>query len=56
MTNTALEALRTVRALKKYACPQTPLAIQKILKNLNLPDLTSVVTALAADDSKGGQQ
>jgi hypothetical protein len=49
MTNTALDALRKIRALRKYDVPQVPLAEQKILKNLNLTDLASVVAALEAE-------
>jgi hypothetical protein len=59
MTNTALDALRKIRALRKYDVPQAPLAEQKILKNLNLTDLASVVTALEAECTKnpiGGTQ
>jgi hypothetical protein len=56
MTNTALDALRKIRALKRYPIPQTTqLAVQKILKKtLSLTDLTAVVTALEADP-QGGQ-
>jgi hypothetical protein len=48
MTNTALDALKKIQALRKYDVPQAPLAERKILSNLNLTDLASVVNALEA--------
>lgn len=46
MTNAANEALRKLRALQKYSCPQTHHAIQKILKKLHVQDYTDVVLAI----------
>jgi hypothetical protein len=55
MSNTAINALKKIRALRNYnasnALPQAGLAEQKILKSLNLTDLTSVITALESDGS-----
>jgi hypothetical protein len=56
MTNTALDALKKIRALRKYDVPQAPAAVQKILKNLNLTDLAIVCAALEADKPTGGAQ
>ncbi len=56
MTNAALEALKKIRALRKYPdLPAAPLAEQKILKSLGLTDLASVVTALELDTQGGGK-
>lgn len=46
MTKAALEALIRIRNLNKYPCPQTPHAIQKILKALHVADYMAVVQAL----------
>jgi hypothetical protein len=54
MTNTALDALKKIRALRKYDVPQAPAAEQKILKNLNLTDLAVVCAALEANKPTGG--
>lgn len=48
MTQAALEALRKIQALNKYPCPQTPHAIQKILKTLHVADYMAVVEVLEA--------
>ena len=53
MTNAASEALRKIRALQKYPCPQTPHAIQKILKQLHVADYMAVVEALEALETQG---
>jgi hypothetical protein len=55
MTNAASEALRKIQALNKYPCPQTPHAIQKILKQLNVADYMVVVNELEPRlESSGG--
>ena len=48
MTNAALEALQKIHNLNKYPCPQTPHAIQKILKALHVADYMAVVEVLEA--------
>jgi hypothetical protein len=51
MTKVAVVALQRIRALKKYPVPQTQLAVNKILRELNLSDLTSVTAALELDNT-----
>lgn len=46
MSSQAEEALRKILALRKYPYPQSNIAEERILKNLNVTDFTSVVTAL----------
>jgi hypothetical protein len=54
MSPAAKVALQRIWALQKYPCPQTPHAIQKILKTLHVADYIAVVEALEATD--GGAQ
>ena len=54
MTHTATDALQKIRALRKYDLPQTRLAEQKILKNLNLDDLAEVVKSLEEGGASNG--
>jgi hypothetical protein len=46
MSPLAQEALRKIRILRKYPYPQSSLAEQRVLKNLNVTDFTHVVNAL----------
>jgi hypothetical protein len=46
LSTAATEALRIIRALRKYPAPQTPIAERKVLKNLSVQDYTDVVMAL----------
>jgi hypothetical protein len=46
MTTLALEALRKIRALRKYPLAQSAISETRILKSLNVPDFTAVVAAL----------
>jgi len=47
----ATEALRIIRALRKYPTPQTPIAERKVLKNLSIQDYTDVVLAIEEPDA-----
>ncbi len=49
MSPLAQEALRKIRILRKYPYPQSSLAEQRILKNLNVTDFTHVVNALETE-------
>jgi hypothetical protein len=49
MTALAQEALRKIRILRKYPYPQSPIAEERILKNLNIADYIEVVTAIEPD-------
>jgi len=46
MTDQALDALRKIRAIRKYKLPQSLIAERRILKSLSIEDFTVVVTAL----------
>jgi hypothetical protein len=50
MSPAASEALRKIWAIQKYPCPQTPHAIQKILKQLHVADYMAVVDALETEE------
>jgi hypothetical protein len=52
----AQEALKTIRALRKYPAPQTPIAERKILKELSVQDYIDVVKALEDGTETGGGQ
>jgi hypothetical protein len=46
MTSLAIEALKKIRALRKYPLPQSAISETRILKALNVPDFTAVISAL----------
>ena len=48
MSPEATEALRKIRALQKHPLPQTPIAIERILKSLGIADYVAVVLAIEA--------
>ena len=52
MTSTALDALKKIRALRKSGLPQALLAERKLLSNLNLSDVASVVLVLETDSQE----
>ena len=56
MTSTALDALKKIRALRKSGLPQALLAERKLLSNLNLSDVTSVVLVLETEPQKPDTQ
>jgi hypothetical protein len=49
MTDQALDALRKIRALRKYKLPQSIIAERRILKSLTIADFTLVIAALELD-------
>jgi hypothetical protein len=55
LSPSAQAALRKIEALRTYPVAATELAVQRVLSNLSLPDLT-LVTMILADNDKGGAQ
>jgi hypothetical protein len=52
MTPHAIDALRRIRNLRKYPFPQSKVAEDRILKDLNVTDFTHVVNALETDSQQ----